>query len=91
VTHDPEFETWAGRVRKAGSGSEVDLSLKATRKDMMIEVLNPSGRVTVIVKLYRCWVSEYQALPDLDAGANAVAIEILKLENEGWERDEQVA
>ena len=38
-------------------------------------------------KVYRCWVSEYQALPDLDAGGNAVAVSHIKLEHEGWERD----
>ena len=37
--------------------------------------------------VFRAWVSEYQALPDLDANANAVAIQTIKLENEGWERD----
>jgi hypothetical protein len=37
-----------------------------------------------------CWVSEYQALPDLDADAPVVVIEFIKLENEGWERDESV-
>jgi len=42
-------------------------------------------------KVYRCWPSVYQALPDLDAGGNAIAIEQIKLENEGWERDPLVA
>jgi hypothetical protein len=35
-------------------------------------------------------VSEYQALPDLDSNASAVAIEQIRLENEGWERDTSV-
>ena len=68
-----------------GLGAEV--SLKDFRKDIIIEVYNEAGQLALAYKIYRCWVSEYQALPDLDANANAVAIETLKLENEGWERD----
>ena len=91
VTHDPEFEKWANRVWNfhAGLGSEV--SLASFRKDITIELLNEAGQVAQSYRLFRCWVSEYQALPELDANANAVAIEHLKLENEGWERDEAVA
>ena len=63
------------------------MSLKDFRKDIMIEVYNEAGQVAITYKVYRCWVSEYQALPDLDANANAVAIQHIKLENEGWERD----
>jgi phage tail-like protein len=61
--------------------------LKEFRKDIIIELLNETGQVAKAYKVYRCWVSEYQALPELDANANAVAIEHIKLENEGWERD----
>ena len=50
-----------------------------------------AGQLALAYKVYRCWVSDYQALPDLDANANAVAIEQIKLENEGWERDTEVA
>jgi phage tail-like protein len=60
------------------------------RKDVIIDVFNEAGQKVISYKVYRCWVSEYQALPELDASANAVAIETLKLENEGWERDESV-
>lgn len=90
VTHDPEFENWANKVwnYSAGLGSEV--SLKNFRKDIIIEVYNEAGQPVIAYKVYRCWVSEYQALPDLDANANAVAIQHLKLENEGWERDPEV-
>jgi len=49
-----------------------------------------AGQLALRYKVYRCWVSEYQALPDLDAAANAVAIEHIKIENEGWERDHDV-
>jgi phage tail-like protein len=63
------------------------VSLKDFRKDILIELYNESGQLAITYKVYRCWVSEYQALPDLDANANAVAIQHVKLENEGWERD----
>jgi len=73
----------------AGLGSET--SLKDFRKDIIIEVYNEAGQLAIAYKVFRCWVSEYQAMPDLDANANAVAIQHIKLENEGWQRDEEVA
>jgi phage tail-like protein len=90
VTHDMAFHDWAGLVWnfRAGLGSEV--SLKNFRKDIYLEFYNEAGQLVIAYKIYRCWVSEYQALPDLDANANAVAIEHIKLENEGWERDSSV-
>jgi phage tail-like protein len=90
VTHDPEFENWASKVWQVNTGLGAEVSLKDFRKDLLIEVYNESGQVALTYKVYRCWVSEYQALPDLDANANAVAIEHIKLENEGWERDTSV-
>lgn len=87
VTHDPEFERWATKVWAIGSGLGAEVSLKDFRKDIIIEVYNEAGQLALAYKLYRCWVSDYQALPDLDANANAVAIQSIKLENEGWERD----
>lgn len=91
VTHDLEFEKWANKVWQVGAGLGAEISLKDFRKDILIEVYNESGQLALTYKLYRCWVSEFQALPDLDANANAVAIEHIKLENEGWERDQEVA
>src|SRR5690349_9863103 len=90
VTHDPEFERWANKVWaiKAGLGAEV--SLRDFRKDIILEFYNEAGQLAIAYKIFRCWVSEYQALPDLDANANAVAIQHLKLENEGWELDDAV-
>ena len=87
VTHDPDFAAWARKVWnfKAGLGSEV--SLKDFRKDITIELLNESGQVALRYHVFRCWVSEFQALPDLDANANAVALQHIKLENEGFELD----
>jgi phage tail-like protein len=91
VTHDLEFEAWANKVWHVGAGLGAEVSLKDFRKDLILEVYNEAGQVVLAYKIYRCWVSEYQALPDLDAKANEIAIQMLKLENEGWERDLDVA
>ena len=90
VTHDVEFEKWANKVWNFGAGAGVEVSLADFRKDLIIEVYNEAGQLALAYKVFRCWVSEYQALPDLDANANAVAIQTIKLENEGWERDYDV-
>lgn len=90
VTHDPEFERWANKVWNFGSGLGQETSLKDFRKDIIVEVYNEAGQLALAYKVYRCWPSEYQALPELDASANAVAIQTLKLETEGWERDYNV-
>ena len=88
LTHDPEFENWAKKVWNV-EGDAV-ISLKDFRKDLIIELLNEQGVVAKAYKVYRCWVSSYQALPELDANAHAVAIEQMVLQNEGWERDTEV-
>jgi phage tail-like protein len=92
VTHDVDFEQWANKVwnfsppnPSAPAGQEQ--SLKDFRKNLVIELFNETGQAVLRYVVYRCWVSEFQALPDLDANANAVAIQTIKLENEGWERD----
>ena len=90
VTHDPEFEAWAAKVWQLGAGLGSEVSLKDFRKDVIIDFYNEAGQLAISYKVYRAWVSEYQALPDLDANANAVAIQHIKLENEGWERDTSV-
>lgn len=90
VTHDTEFEKWANKVWNFGSGLGAEVSLKDFRKDLLIEVYNEAGQLALSYKVFRCWVSEFQAMPDLDANANAVAIQSIKLENEGWERDYEV-
>jgi phage tail-like protein len=90
VTHDTEFEKWANKVWNFGSGLGAEVSLKDFRKDLIIEVYNEAGQLAIAYKVYRCWVSEYLALPDLDANAGAIAIQHIKLENEGWERDVDV-
>jgi len=90
VTHDPEFENWAKKVWNFKAGLSSEVSLKDFRKDIIIEVYNEAGQLALAYKVYRTWVSEFQAMPDLDANANAVAIQTIKLENEGWERDVEV-
>ena len=91
VTHDGEFEKWANKVWNFGSGLGSEVSLRDFRKDLIIEVYNEAGQLALAYKVFRCWVSEFQAQADLDANANAVLIQSLKLENEGWERDYDVA
>lgn len=89
VTHDPEFERWANLVfNRQGDAA---MSLKNFRKDIVIELLNEQGVVAIAYKVYRCWVSEYVALPQLDANGGAAAIQSITLQNEGWERDASVA
>jgi len=91
VTHDIDFEQWANKVWNFGSGLGAETSLKDFRKDIILEVYNEAGQLAIAYKVYRCWVSEYQPMPELDANANGVAIQTIKLENEGWERDYAVA
>jgi len=89
VTHDAAFEDWANLVwRRGGGGNEVTLS--SFRKDIVIELMNETGQIVIAYKVYRCWVSEFVALPDLDANSTAVAFQHIKIENEGWERDTSV-
>ena len=86
VTFDTDFEDWANAAQVLKSGS-ASTSLAKLRKELSIVLLNEEAQPVHRYFVHRCWVSEFQALPDLDAGANAIAIEHIKLENEGWERD----
>ena len=88
VTHDPEFEAWANLIYSAEG--DAAFSLANFRKDITIQLLNEQGTVAKAYTVYRCWVSEYQALPDMDANGTGVAIESMVLQNEGWERDTAV-
>lgn len=96
VTHDIEFERWANKVwdyanAQAAPDQRVqEVSLADFRKDIVIDVFNEAGQKVLSYQVFRCWVSEYQCLSDLDANANAVAIQHIKLENEGWVRDTSV-
>ncbi len=94
VTHDRAFEQWANKVwdyhntvsQEGSSSGNKDVSLKDFRKDIVLKVYNEAGQLVMAYNIYRCWVSEYQAMPELDANSNAVAIQSLVLQNEGWER-----
>jgi phage tail-like protein len=88
VTHDTTFEQWANKVNNFQG--DPAMSLATFRKDITIEVYNPQGQKVLAYNVFRCWVSEYQALPQLDASTNAVMISHIKLENEGWVRDTSV-
>jgi phage tail-like protein len=90
VTHDPEFEQWANKVWNWGSGEGTEVSLKDFRKDIIIEVYNEAGQPAIAYNVYRCWVSEFKALPDLDAKGSEIAIQTIKIEHEGWERSYDV-
>ncbi len=89
VTHDTTFENWANKVNNFQG--DPAMSLATFRKDISIEVYNHQGQKVLAYNVFRCWVSEYQALPQLDASTNAVMISTIKLENEGWVRDTSVA
>lgn len=87
VTHDGAFEAWASLVWNIEGTGGAEMSLANFRKDLIIEMYNEAGQLVIAYKVFRAWVSEFQALPELDSNANAVAIQTLKLENEGWIRD----
>lgn len=90
LSHDPVFEEWANAVNNIQG--DAGMTLKGFRKDVVINVLNLQGQIAISYKIYRAWVSEYQALPDFDAGnTNTVGIQTIKLEHEGWERDTAVS
>jgi phage tail-like protein len=96
VTHDIEFEQWANKVwdyhnsaaedQQGGAGGQA-VSLNDFRRDIVLELNNGAGQKVMAYNIYRCWPSAFRALPDLDGKGDAVAIESLRLENEGWERD----
>ncbi len=94
VTHDLAFEQWATKVwdyqNAQAQNADQEVSLADFRKDVIIDFFNEAGQKVISYQVYRCWVSEYQALPELDGNANAVAIQHIKLENEGWDRDPSV-
>ncbi len=90
ITHDTDFEAWANAAQILDKGAP-STSLKNLRQELRIDFLNEERQVVLRFNVHRCWVSEYQALPDLDAGGNAIALEHIKVENEGWERDLTVA
>jgi phage tail-like protein len=86
VTYNHDFETWANAAQVLQQGAP-STSLAALRRELAVVLLNEEAQAVYRYTIHRAWVSEFQALPDLDAGSNAVAIEHIKIENEGWERD----
>lgn len=90
LTEDQAFEAWANQVWKFGASLGSESALNEFRKDISIELYNEAGQLVRAYKVYRCWPSSYQALPDLDANGSAVAFEQIVLENEGWDRDTSV-
>jgi phage tail-like protein len=91
VTHDLEFENWANKVWTLGNAVGNEMSLQQFRKNITITVLNESGQPAIAYNVLRCWVSEYTAMADLDASGNAVLIQSMTLQHEGWQRDTGVA
>jgi len=87
VTHDTAFEQWANKIWNLGAGLGAEVSLKDFRKDITIKLLNEAGQVAIAYNVVRCWVSEFRAMPELDASTNAIAIQTLTLQHEGFERD----
>jgi phage tail-like protein len=90
ITHDLSFEKWASLTLLTGGGPGAQMKLKSFRKDLIVDDFHEAGQKSISFKIWRCWVSEFQALPEMDANANAVAIETIKIECEGWERDDAV-
>ena len=90
VTHDAEFERWANKPWNLGSTAEQETSLEDFRKDIVLEIYNESGQLASACVVYRCWVSQYVAIADLDANQSGVAMQSITIEHEGWERDDSV-
>lgn len=90
LTHDAEFEAWANKVWTLRGGAGGEVSLKDFRKEVVLELFNEAGQLVMAYRIFRCWPSEFTAVPDLDANGNAVAFQKLVLQNEGWERDADV-
>lgn len=85
LSHDTAFEDWANMTFNISGDAAI--SLKNYRKDISIDLFNLQGTKVMAFVVYRCWVSEYQSLPELDANGACIAIEKITLQHEGWERD----
>lgn len=85
ITHNTEFEKWASQIHPYENDSTIDLV--NYKKDLILEIMNEKGQVALRYLLHRCWVSEFTAVPDLDAHEDDIAIESIKIEIEGWTRD----
>lgn len=85
ITHDLEFEAWANKIHSWAGDAAMDLA--NFKKELTLEVMNEKNQVAFRYFLHDCWVSEFTSVPELNANANAVAIESIKIEINGWERD----
>jgi phage tail-like protein len=90
LTQDTAFEDWAAKVWNLGGGLGSEVSLKDFRKDIVLDIYNEAGQLVLAYTVFRCWVSEYQALRVWTPIPSDVAIERITLQNEGWERDTSV-
>ena len=90
VTHDKAFEDWANLAFLHGAGPGAEMKLKSFRKELILDIFDEADTKAISYKIHRCWVSEFVATPEMDSNANAVAIQSIKIECEGWERDESV-
>ncbi|MEM9778518.1 MAG: phage tail protein, partial [Pseudomonadota bacterium] len=90
VTDNVQFEQWANKIWNFGAGLGGEVSLGDFRKDLFLEIYNEAGQIVLGYKIFRTWVSDFRAFPDLDASSSSFAIQSIKLENEGWERDTEI-
>ncbi|MES2442399.1 MAG: phage tail protein [Pseudomonadota bacterium] len=91
LSHDPIFEEWANSVHNIRDG-DGGVSLKKYRREVVVMVMNLQGLPALAYKLRRAWVSEFQALPELDANSmNTVGIQSITLQYEGFVRDTELA
>lgn len=90
VTNNKQFEQWANKVWNYGAGLGAEVSLADFRKDLYLEIYNEAGQLALGYRIHEAWVSEYRAFPDCDAGSSTIAIQTIKLEHHGWERDDEV-
>jgi len=89
VTHDTAFSDWANAAQVLDSGHPKQ-SLPNLRRDVHIVLLNEQGQPVHRFTLHDAWVSEYQPMSELDGGGNAIAIEHIKVEHQGWEHDDSL-
>lgn len=87
LTQDAAFSDWANQVWRFGARASGEVGDADFRKDIRIELLNEAGQASVAFNVFRCWPSDYVVLADPDSNCNAVLVERIRLENEGWERD----
>ncbi len=87
LVDDPEFEQWLNSVRRLGADPPDAASLKGIRRDVRIELFDEAGRTVLAYDVFRCWPSALRMLPALDARTLTIPVRLIRLENDGWERD----